>query len=288
MILWGGGGTVRNGEQGDGTPPYGRAGATEEYEGHVNSSVAKGLDVMSALARGTAGGRRHGSAASVSELARQMGRDRSQLSRALTAMGAEDFVARDEVSGAVAPHWRLYTTARELTAHRLRTDGLTALEGMAAETGESCYLGVLVGDTTVTVAERVPPGSRQLGSWIGRPYPAYCSDCGQALLMDADDDEVAAVFSRTDFVRHGPGTPTGLDDFLRRLALTRRRGYSIVDEEAEPGLYSVAVPVRDFTDEVVAAVQVVGPRRRLEPRTREIVATALRWGRHLETALRGA
>ncbi|ELP66750.1 IclR family transcriptional regulator [Streptomyces turgidiscabies] len=279
---------MRINEHGPGTPSYGRAGTTEGHERYVDSSVAKGLDVLSELARGTAGGRRHGLAVSVSELARRMGRDRSQLSRALTAMSAEDFVERDEASGAVAPHWRLYTTARELTAHRLRTDGLTALEGMAAETGESCYLGVLVGDTTVTVAERVPPGSRQLGSWIGRPYPAYCSDCGQALLMDADDDEVAAVFSRTDFVRHGPNTPTGLDDFLRRLSLTRERGYSIVDEEAEPGLYSVAVPVRDFTEEVVAAVQVVGPRRRLEPGTREIVATALRWGHHLETVLRGA
>ncbi|MGW2892195.1 IclR family transcriptional regulator [Streptomyces griseoruber] len=254
----------------------------------MDSTVVKGLEALSALARGTAEGLRHGSAASVAELARRMGRDRSQLSRTVTAMTAEEFVTRDDVSGGVTPHWRLYAAARDLTAHRLRTDGLTALEGMATETGESCYLGVLVGDTTVTVAERVPPGSRQLGSWIGRPYPAYCSDCGQALLSDADDDEVAAVFARTEFTPHGPRTPTGLDDFLRRLAVTRERGYSIVDEEAEPGLYSVAVPVRDFTDEIVAAVQVVGPRRRLEPRTQECVAAALRWGRRLETALRGA
>ncbi|MBP5896058.1 IclR family transcriptional regulator [Streptomyces scabiei] len=268
-----------------GTPAQAHVGTAEE---HVDSSVTKGLDALSALARGAAGGARTGPAPSVSELARQMGRDRSQLSRMLTAMAAEEFVDRDDVSGGVTPHWRLYTAARDLTAHRLRTDGLTALEGMATETGESCYLGVLAGDTTVTIAERVPPGSRQLGSWIGRPYPAYCSDCGQALLSDADDDEVAAVFSRTEFVRHGPNTPTDLDDFLRRLELTRRRGYSVVDEEAEPGLYSVAVPVRDFTGEVVAAVQVVGPRRRLEPKTRECVAAALRWGRHLETALVGA
>ncbi|WP_245970662.1 IclR family transcriptional regulator [Streptomyces rishiriensis] len=254
----------------------------------MDSSVAKGLDALSALAHRPAEGGPGATAASVSELARRLGRDRSQLSRVLTAMAAEEFVARDDVSGGVAPHWRLYTAARDLTAHRLRTDGLTALEGMAAETGESCYLGVLVGDTTVTIAERVPRGSRQLGSWIGRPYPAYCSDCGQALLSDADDDEVADVFARTEFLRHGPNAPTGVDDFLRRLEETRRRGYSIVDEEAEPGLYSVAVPVRDFTDEVVAAVQVVGPRRRLQPRTRECAAAALRWGGRLERALRGA
>ncbi|GAA2312854.1 hypothetical protein GCM10010234_67010 [Streptomyces hawaiiensis] len=88
----------------------------------------------------------------------------------------------------VPPHWRLYGAVRDFTAHRLRTDGLTALKGMAAETGESCYFEVLVGDTTLTITERVPPGGRQLGSWIGRPYPAYCSDCGQALLSDADDE----------------------------------------------------------------------------------------------------
>ncbi|MDQ0964373.1 IclR family pca regulon transcriptional regulator [Streptomyces sp. B4I13] len=254
----------------------------------MDSSVTKGLDALASLARATDDGGRHGPAVTASELARRMDRDRSQLSRMLTAMTAEEFAVRDEVSGGFAPHWRLYATARDLTAHRLRTDGLTALEGMAAETGESCYLGVLAGDTTVTIAERVPPGSRQLGSWIGRPFPAYCSDCGQALLSDADDEEVAAVFARTEFVRHGPNTPTGLDDFLSRLEATRRRGYSIVDEEAEPLLYSVAVPVRDFSDEVVAAVQVVGPRRRLQPRTEECVTAALRWAGHLETALRGA
>ncbi|MFI6732465.1 IclR family transcriptional regulator [Nonomuraea sp. NPDC050451] len=249
----------------------------------MESSVGKGLDVLTALARRTAEGRGR---TSISDLARDMGRDRSQLSRGLAAMGDEEFVLRNG-SRALALHWRLYAGAQELTAHRLRTDGQTALEGMTAETGESCYLGILVGDTTVTIAERVPQGSKQVGSWIGRPYPAYCSDCGQVLLSDADDEEVAAVFARTDFVRHGPNTPAGVDDFLRRLAVTRERGYSIVDEEAEPGLYSVAAPVRDFRGEVAAAVQVVGPRVRLSPRTAELAATALRWAGRLENALRG-
>ncbi|MEV0196039.1 IclR family transcriptional regulator [Nonomuraea sp. NPDC050691] len=250
----------------------------------MESSVGRGFDVLPALAGRAARGRR---GTSVTDLARDLGRDRSQLSRVLGAMAEERFVLRDPASRDLAPHWRLYADAQELTAHRLRTDGRTALEGMAAETGESCYLGVLVGDTTVTVAERVPPGSNQIGSWIGRPYPAYCSDCGQALLSDADDEEVAAVLARTGFVRHGPNTPTGVDDFLARLRVTRERGYSVVDEEAEPGLYSVAAPVRDFRDEVVAAVQVVGPRVRLAPKTEECAAAALRWSRWLENALRG-
>jgi DNA-binding IclR family transcriptional regulator len=50
----------------------------------------------------------------------------------------------------------------------------------------------------------------------------------------------------------------------------------------------VAVPVRDFRGEVVAALQVVGPRVRLAPRTDVCAAAALRWSRWLESALRGA
>ncbi|MGP3920295.1 IclR family transcriptional regulator [Nonomuraea sp. 10N515B] len=251
----------------------------------MESSVGRGLDVLSALAHRTATGLRR---TSVTDLAREMGRERSRLSRTVGAMAVEGFVLREESQRSPALHWRLYAAAQELTAHRLRTDGLTALEGMVAETGESCYLGVLVGDSTVTIAERIPAGSNQVGSWVGRPYPAYCSDCGQALLTDAGEDEVAAVFAHTEFVRHGPNTPADLSDFLSRLSVTRERGYSIVDEEAEPGLYSMAAPVRDFRDEVVAAVQVVGPRIRLAPKTDVCVAAALRWSRWLENALHGA
>ena len=216
-----------------GGPAEPRTGTAEERaEEQVDSSVAKGLDALSALARASRG-RTGGTAVSVSEQARRMDATAASC-RACSPPWPRRNSSSATTSRAASHRLAALRGGRDLTAHRLRTDGLTALEGMAAGTGESCYLGVLVGDTTVTIAERVPPGSRQLGSWIGRPYPAYCSDCGQALL-GARDEEVTAVFARTEFLRHGPHTPTGVDDFLRRLAETRRRGYSIDDEEAEPG-----------------------------------------------------
>lgn len=248
----------------------------------MDSSMGKGLDALEALADVARGGE---GMASLSALAARMGRERSQLSRSLDAMVAEGFAVKRP--RAVALSWRLFGEGQDLVQHRLRTVGQTALEHVAAETGESAYLGVLVGDATVTIAERVPPGSRQLGSWIGRPYPAYCSDCGQALLLDADEDEVSAVLSRTSFVKHGPNTPADLADFLRRLEQSRRRGYSIVDEEAEPGLYSVAAPVKDFRGEIIAALQVVGPVERLKPVTATLAEVSLRWAAWLEGALGG-
>lgn len=220
-------------------------------------------------------------------MARETGRDRSQLTRILSVLTAERFVVKDEAYRTFDLDPRLYADAHALTLRRLMTDGATALEQAVARTGESCYLGVLRGDTTVTIAEQVPASSTQIGSWVGRAYPAYCSDCGQALLVDADADEVRAVLARTTFEKQARNTPTDVDDFLLRLAATRERGYSIVDEEAEPGLFSLAVPIRDYRNEVVAALQVVGPRTRIQPKLDECAQAALDWGRWLEASLRG-
>jgi DNA-binding IclR family transcriptional regulator len=200
-------------------------------------------------------------------------------------MRARGLVSRGSTSRAYELSWQFYADAQRLTEQRLRTDGLTALENLVEDTGEACYLGVLSGDTTVTIGERVPVGNTIIGSWVGRPFPAYCSDAGQALLWDAPDDEVRAVFAKTQFNKHGPNTPWSIEEFLSRLMAARSRGYSIVDEEAEPGLYSVAVPIRDYRSEVVAALQVVGPKSRLEPKCESHAAALLRWSGWLENAL---
>lgn len=235
------------------------------------------LAVGSRNAEGLSGG-------TVADIAGDLSKDRSQVSRSLRGAEQEGFLERAD-GRSYTLSWSLFTDAQLLTEQRLQTDGITALEGLAGETNEGCFLGVLSGDSTVTVGERIPASSNMVGSWLGRPYPAYCSDAGQALLWESSDAEVRTVFGSAAFVRHGPKTPVDVEDFLTRLHEARSRGYSIVDEEAEPGLYSLAVPVRDFKGDVVAALQVVGPKTRLEPR-RELCASALvSWGKWLESTL---
>lgn len=245
------------------------------------SSMGRGIMAVIAVGARRPGGLPGGT---VADIAADLGKDRSQVSRSLRTAEQEGFLARGE-HRSYTLNWSLLTDAQLLTEQRLQSDGVTALEGLAGETDEGCFLGMLRGESTVTIGERVPASSNMVGSWLGRPYPAYCSDAGQALMWEASDAEVRTVFSGVEFVRHGPNTALDVEDFLSRLRGARARGYSIVDEEAEPGLYSLAVPIRDFKGDVVAALQVVGTKTRLEPR-REVCATALlSWGKWLESAL---
>lgn len=244
--------------------------------------MGRGMDVLSALATLTVA---HPRGVSVSTVAAFLERDRSQVSRTLAHLASMQLAERTSLGYTVSPH--PYAHSQALTETRLRTGGLTALEALSAETGEACFLGELYGDSTVTIAESVPPEIGLLGSWVGRAYPAFCSDAGQAVLWDANDAEIRDVFAQTDFTAGGPQAPRNVDAFLARLETSRQRGFSIVEEEAEPGLMSVAAPVFDFRGEVVAAMQVVGTVERLQDRIHDLGTACQRSAQRLSGHLTG-
>jgi IclR family pca regulon transcriptional regulator len=258
--------------------------AAPEHETPERSSMGRGMDILACLAQLSAADAR---GASVQQVARAMGRDRSQISRTLTALGAEGLVDRSP-SGRYRLAWSWLASAEQVVERRLRTVGLTELDELAQTAREACFIGVLRGDVTVTIAESVPPSAGLIGSWVGRAYPAFCSDAGQAVLWDASEREIRGVFSRTAFRRAGPNAVTSVDGFIARLADARARGFSIVSEEAEPGLYSVAAPVWDFRGDVIAAVQIVGEKRNLEPRAFELGAACVASADALSGALGAA
>lgn len=227
-----------------------------------SSSMGRGLDVLSSVAALTLDLR----PATVSVIADSLGRERSQVSRTLASLERSGLVTRG-ADRSFTLAWGWYAAAQELSAQRLRTQGLRTLDDLSSHLGEATFLSVLQGDTTLTILESLPADSRMIGSWIGRAYPAYCSDAGRATLWDASAEEIHAVFGSTEFSAQGPNTPASIDDLLARLDDDRRRGFTIVDEEAEPGLYSVAAPVWDHRGEVVAAVQVIGTRDAMRERT---------------------
>lgn len=229
-----------------------------------SSSMGRGLDVLAALTDCLRDGRR----ATVLEISRSLGRERSQVSRSLAAYEASGLVVR-AADRSYTLAWGWYAAAQDLSSKRIATHGLAVLEDLSSLLGEATFFSVLQGDATLTTLESLPSSSRMIGSWIGRSYPAYCSDAGRASLWDASPDEVRAIFAATEFSPQGPNTPTSVDDFLDRLDDDRKRGFAVVDQEAEPGLYSVAAPVWDFRGEVIGAVQVVGTRDLLQPRTAE-------------------
>ncbi|MFA9430237.1 IclR family transcriptional regulator C-terminal domain-containing protein [Egicoccus sp. AB-alg2] len=133
---------------------------------------------------------------------------------------------------------------------------LPYLEKLSEQVNEASSVGVL-DDTEVVYVARVPAKRVMTVSiGLGTRFPAYRTSLGRALLAALPDDEVAAIFDRSDRREPTPRTVTGLEALRARLAEVRERGYALVDQELELGVRSIAAPLRDATGRTVAAVNV--------------------------------
>jgi IclR family pca regulon transcriptional regulator len=119
---------------------------------------------------------------------------------------------------------------------------------------ESCSAAILQGTEIVYVA-RVP--TRRIMSVavsVGSRLPAFHSSMGRVQLGFLDASE---IWRRLKSVRIEPMTPSTITDLqalFDRIRDDHEQGFSIVDEELERGLRSIAVPIVDRQNQVVAAL----------------------------------
>jgi IclR family pca regulon transcriptional regulator len=130
------------------------------------------------------------------------------------------------------------------------------LEALVSQTGESSSMAQLDGSDIVYVARVSVPKIIALRVDIGTLFPAPQTSQGKVLLAALSAEELDATLlipSRAGLPRYIGKTRESLDEELTRV---RARGWAVADEELAPGVRSIAVPVRDGTGTVRAAMNV--------------------------------
>lgn len=130
------------------------------------------------------------------------------------------------------------------------------LERVSERLHESCSISVLDRRDIVYVA-RVP--SRRIMSVsisIGTRLPAHATSMGQVLLAALPPERLDSYFRDAELASFTARTVTGEAELRTLLKRVADQGYSIADQELEAGLRSIAVPVRDRSGSVVAAMNV--------------------------------
>jgi IclR family pca regulon transcriptional regulator len=120
---------------------------------------------------------------------------------------------------------------------------------------ESSSLAVLEADEILYIARSSTTArvmSVDLG--LGSRLPAYCTSMGRVLLAGQSAAQVDGYLSRVKLTRLTNHTVSTAKELRQVLESVRRDGYAIVDQELEIGLRSIAVPVKDVTGQVVAAI----------------------------------
>jgi len=155
------------------------------------------------------------------------------------------------------------------------------MEDLSRETGESSHFAVRMGDAVVVIARTSGPGAFQLTDRVGVVRPAHCTALGKIILASLRPDQLKRFLERVELK---PSTRKSITDpsvLLREIAEVRRSAMAFDDGEFNPEVRCVAVPVYNFTGDVVGALGISGPVWRmsdqaLQSRAKSVKAAAKR------------
>jgi IclR family transcriptional regulator, KDG regulon repressor len=218
------------------------------------------IDILTAL--GEPESTRNGGLGVV-RIAQLVGREKSQVSRALRTLDQAGLVERDEATREYRLGWRLFALAARVADQRLLTLAPPVLHDLVAGLGETAHLTVRDGATLVTLLTESSPSTVRAIEWTGRAVPLHCTSAGRALLLDHDERSLVALLGDGELPPAGRGAPRDTDELAARIAAARELGYAAIDGEFEDGHTGVAAPVRDFRGRIVAALNVSAPAFRL-------------------------
>lgn len=188
----------------------------------------------------------HPNGIGLEEMAQALGCPKSTAHRALASLRRAGLADQDARGHYLLgdEFLRLAFAHHEARPEHIRVQPI--LESLAARYGEAAHYAVLDGREVVYRAKvDSPKGSIRLTSTIGGRNPAHSTGVGKMLLAYqlADERAVRDWVNNGTLSRPTDRTKTTSSELHAELVAIRERGYSLDDQENEPGINCIAVPV---------------------------------------------
>ncbi len=212
-------------------------------------ALASGLDVLQAFDA-------EHPRMTLSEVAVRTDMDRAKARRFLLTLHALGFVRRTGRQFELTPRVLQLGYAYQ-ASNQYRAVIQQYLEDITAELGESSSLAVLDGDDVVYVV-RSAARHRLMAITlsVGTRLPAAYTSMGRVLLGQLPGPELEAFLERVELEAFTPSSVTSKEVLRDEIHRVRQQGYSIVDQELDQGLRSVAVPVFARSGELLGAINI--------------------------------
>ncbi|MDI9888517.1 IclR family transcriptional regulator C-terminal domain-containing protein [Streptomyces sp. HNM0645] len=220
----------------------------QELGAEFVESLARGLTVITAFGEGRP-------ELSLTAVAEATGLARATARRALITLEHLGYVGSGDRVFRLTPRV-LSLGCPALSRTTLPDIAVPHMAELVRRVHDSASLAVLDGDDIRYTARVATERITSVDITIGTRFPAYAASMGRVLLAGLPADERADRLARTALRPLTPRTVTDPARLLGLLDRVRDEGFALVDEELEEGLRSLAVPVRDHTGRIVAALNV--------------------------------
>jgi IclR family transcriptional regulator, pca regulon regulatory protein len=251
--------------------------------------LAPSSDFVQSLARGLAVIRAFDGARpelGLSEVSRATGLTRATARRLLRTLVRLGYVRQDGNRFSLRPRV-LELGYSYLSSLSLPELAQPHMEALVAEVNESSSIAVL-DDTDIVYVARVPTSRiMSITIAVGTRLPAYATSMGRVLLAGLDADTLEDRLSRMEIRPLTPTTVEDVDALRSELERVRMQAWAAVDQELELGVRSVAVPIREASGTVCAAmnVSVHASRMTMQDLQKQVLPSLLRAATAIEAEL---
>jgi IclR family transcriptional regulator, pca regulon regulatory protein len=224
---------------------------SDAFTGDPNfmTSLARGLAVIQAFSQ-----RRHH--LTISQVSTTTGLSRAAVRRCLYTLAKLGFAGSDDNRHFFLRPRILALGHSYISSMPLATAAQPVLEHISHLLHESCSIATLDGVEIVYIARANVTRIMSIDLGVGSRLPAFCTSMGRAILANLPPEELESVLARIEFKRYTERTITNPAKLTQALRQIRRDGYSIIDQELEHGLRSMAVPIQNPNGKVVAALNI--------------------------------
>lgn len=225
----------------------------------------------------------------VTELSKRLGLHKNNVFRLLATLEHRGYIEQNTST----ENYRLGPKTLQIGAifieqRECRRQARPIIESLMSQSGETAVVAVLRGNKVIYMDSVETNKTVRAVSRIGAMLPAHCTAVGKAQLAVLPMAEIERLYPETALPPLTERSIKTRELLLMELKKTAEKGYALENEECDLEVRSIAVPVRDFSKNIIAAIGIVAPAGRLiDERLEkgEIISLILEAGKALSAKL---
>lgn len=227
-----------------------------ETRDYTIAAVDRALCVLEALASQPRQG--------VTELAKHLGLTKTIVFRLLSTLEARGFVVREGDKAVYSLGYRMGVLGEQAGAQNvLLTAARPVMEKLRDDSTENINLIIREGNQSLVLATLAGHHAMRIFANPGRYGPLHAGGGSMLLLAFAPEELKESILSHP-LERFTSATATEPDDLRQRLEMIRADGFNIAINDLDEGAFSIAAPIHNAAQDVVASLSVAGAMARYD------------------------
>jgi IclR family acetate operon transcriptional repressor len=228
---------------------------SEPHQAGSVQALDRGLTLLSIIAEADG--------LSLTTIAQRAGIAASTAHRILMTLKAAEFIQCDETGSYLIGVKAFKVGTAFVRNRKLAEVGRRTIRKLMETSGETASIGIEREDYVVFISQMESHHSIRAFHRPGTRGSLHASSLGKAILSTLTDEQVSKRLEQSGMQRYTGHTIVDPDTLLSNLALTRKRGWAVDDQERAEGMRCVGAPVCNEFGEAIGAISISGPLVRI-------------------------